>query len=78
MRVMKAIVDEGEFPRERVSELTGKGATTTAEIIKVGLKEGYIESPSEKGRLRVAFPVKVLPFYFPNLFIDLPVEKDAG
>lgn len=76
MRVMKAMVDEGEIPRERVSELTGKGATTTAEIIKVGLNEGYIESPSEKGKLRVAFPVKVLPFYFPSLFIDLPVEKD--
>jgi Fic family protein len=77
MRVVVAIIDEGEFPRERVLGLTGKGATTTAEIIKVGLKEGYIESPSEKGKLRVAFPVKVLPFYFPNLFIDLPVEKET-
>ena len=72
MRVVQTLVDEGECPRERVSAVTGKGATTTAEIIKLGLAEGYIESPSEKGRLRIAFPEKVLPFYFPNLFIDLP------
>ena len=77
MRVAKALVDEGEFPRERVCEITGKGATTAAEIIKLGLAEGYIESPSGKGKLRIAFPDKVLPFYFPNLFIDLAVEKDS-
>jgi len=72
--VMKTLVDEGECRRERVSEVTGKGATTTAEIIKLGLQEGYLESPSEKGRLHIAFPEKVLPFYFPNLFLDIPVE----
>ncbi len=73
--VVKALADEGEFPRERVRQLTGKGATTVAEIIKLGLTEGYIQSPSEKGILRIAFPTKVLPFYFPNLFIDLPVDE---
>lgn len=77
MSVVKALVDEGECSRERVSMLTGKGATTTAEIIKLGLKEGYIESPSEKGRLRIAFPGKILPFYFPNLFVDLPSEQES-
>jgi Fic family protein len=75
MRVVQTLVDEGECPRERVSAVTGKGATTTAEIIKLGLAEGYIESPSAKGRLRIAFPEKALPFYFPNLFIDLPAER---
>jgi Fic family protein len=74
MRVVRALVDEGEFARERVSEITGKGTTTAVEIIKLGLREGYIESPSAKGKLRIAFPAKVLPSYFPQLFIDLPVE----
>ena len=74
MHVVKALIDEGEFPRERVRQLTGKGATTAAAIIKLGLAEGYFQSPSEKGILRIAFPVKALPFYFPSLFIDLPVE----
>jgi Fic family protein len=77
MRVVSALVDEGEFARERVSAITGKGSTTTVEIIKLGLREGYIESPSAKGKLRIAFPAKVLPSYFPGLFIDLPVESES-
>ena len=76
MRVVCALIDEGEFARERVSMITGKGTTTAVEIIKLGLREGYIESPSEKGKLHIAFPAKVLPSYFPNLFIDLPVEPE--
>ncbi len=77
MRVVGALADEGELPRERVSAITGKGTTTAVEIIKLGLREGYIESPSAKGKLRIAFPAKVLPSYFPGLFIDLPVEAES-
>ncbi len=74
MRVARTLVDEGEIPRSRVQEITGKGATVSAEIIKMGLKEGCFETPSPKGPLRVAFPAKVHEFYFPQLFLDLPVE----
>lgn len=76
MRVVRTLVDEGEFARERVSEITGKGTTTAVEIIKLGLSEGYIETPSAKGKLRIAFPAKVLSAYFPSLFVDLPVEQE--
>lgn len=41
------------------------------------LREGDIESPSPKGKLRIAFPTNVLPSYFPGLFIDLPLETEA-
>jgi len=74
MRVARTLVDEGEIPRSRVQQITGKGATVSAEIIKLGLEEGYFETPSPKGPLRVAFPSKVHEFYFPQLFLDLPVE----
>jgi hypothetical protein len=57
-----------------VQEITGKAATVSAEIIKLGLEEGYFETPSPKGPLRPAFPAKVLEYYFPQLFLDLPVE----
>jgi len=76
MRIVKALIVDGEFPRERVIELTGKGSTTCAAIIKLGLREGCFTSPSEKGKLQVAFPANILPFYFPNLFVDLPVERE--
>lgn len=75
MRVVRALVDEGEIPRGRVPEITGKGATVSAEIIKLCLREGWAESPSDKGVLRIAFPAKVLPSYFPQLFVDLPIEE---
>lgn len=74
MRVARTLVDEGEIPRARVQEITGKAATVSAEIIKLGLDEGYFDSPSPKGPLCVAFPAKVQESYFPRLFLDLPVE----
>ena len=77
MRVVRALVDEGEIPRSRVQEITGKAATVSAEISKLGLDEGYFETPSPKGPLRVAFPAKVHEFYFPQLFLDLPVEPPS-
>jgi hypothetical protein len=77
MRVARTLVDEGEIPRARVREITGKGATVSAEIIKLGLDEGYFETPSPKGPLRVVFPAKIHEFYFPQLFLDLPVEPPA-
>ncbi|MGN6555186.1 MAG: Fic family protein, partial [Verrucomicrobiota bacterium] len=74
MRVVRTLVDEGEIPRARVQEITGKAATVSVEIIKLGLEHGYFETPSPKGPLRVAFPAKIHEFYFPQLFLDLPVE----
>ena len=78
MRVARTLVDEGEIPRARVQEITGKAATVSVEIIKLGLEQGYFETPSPKGPLRVAFPAKIHEFYFPQLFLDLPVEPPAG
>ena len=78
MRVTRTLVDEGEIPRARVQKITGKAATVSVEIIKLGLDEGYFETPSPKGPLRVAFPAKIHDFYFPQLFLDLPVELPAG
>lgn len=77
MRVVRTLIDEGEIPRTRVQEITGKGATVSAEIIKLGLREGLIESPSPKGPLQPGFPPKILEFYFPQLFVDLPADDPA-
>jgi Fic family protein len=75
MRVVRTLIDEGEIPRTRVQEITGRGATVSAEIIKLGLQEGLVDSPSPKGPLRPGFPPKILEFYFPQLFVDLPVDE---
>jgi len=79
MRLVRTLIDEGEIPRTRVQEITGKGGTVSAEIIKLGLQEGLVESPSPKGPLQPGFPSKILDFYFPQLFVDLPaVEPVRG
>jgi hypothetical protein len=41
---------------------------------RCGLREGLIESPSPKGPLQPSFPAKILEFYFPQLFVDLPAD----
>ncbi len=75
MLLVRALIDEGEIPRGRVKEITGKGATVSVEIIRLGLREGLVESPSPKGPLHPGFPSKILEFYFPQLFVDLPTEE---
>lgn len=77
MRVVRTLIDEGEIPRTRVQEITGKAGTVAAEIIKRGLAEGYFETSSPKGPLYPAFPIRVREAYFPKLFLDLPVEGTA-
>ena len=66
--IMRVLVDEGEIPRSRVREITGKGATVVAEIVKSGLEVGYFCSPSPKGVLRVAFPEGMREALFPKLY----------
>ena len=66
--IMRVLVDEGEIPRSRVREITGKGATVVAEIVKSGLEVGYFCSPSPKGLLRVAFPEQMREALFPKLY----------
>jgi Fic family protein len=77
MRVVRTLVDEGEIPRARVQEITGKAATVSAEIIRQGLDEGYFETSSPKGPLQPGFPAKLHEFYFPQMFLDLPVESSS-
>lgn len=74
MRIVRALIDEGEIPRARVQVLTGRGATVSAEIIKLGLEAGYFSTQTPKGPLRVAFPAKVHEYIFPQLFLELPSD----
>lgn len=49
MRIVRTLVDEGEISRTRVQDITGKGATLAARLIKRGLDEGYFTTPTPKG-----------------------------
>ena len=71
MKVVRALVDEGEFPRSKVQDITGRSEAYCTELIKKGLNEGLIKTPSPKGTLQITFPAKTLDSYFPRLFQDL-------
>jgi Fic family protein len=76
--IMRVLVDEGEIPRSRVREITGKGATVAAEIVRKGLEAGYFCSPSPKGVLRVAFPEQMREALFPKLYFPGVSEEGRG
>jgi hypothetical protein len=71
------LIDRGEIPRGEVQEITGKGATTCARIVKRGLEEKLFTTLSPKGALRVHFGLTLQEGLFPKLYQDLPVEGDA-
>lgn len=72
VRLLRALLIEGEIPRTRVQEIIGKKETITRDVIKLALTHHLIETRSERGKLSIAFPAKVLESYFPKLFVDLP------
>jgi hypothetical protein len=73
-RLLKALALQGETPRGAVPEILGLKGTASREVIRKALDEGLVRSTSEKSPLRIAFPNKVVEFYFPQLFTDLPVD----
>ena len=73
-RVVAALCVKGEMARGEVGGVLGLKGTAAREVIRKALAEGIIRSPSEKGALRIAFPNKVVEYYFPQLFTDLAVD----
>ena len=73
-RLLRALLWEGEIPRGRVPELLGVKGTTARDVIRQAVREELVASDSEKRPLRIAFPDKVVEYYFPGLFTDLPVD----
>jgi Fic family protein len=74
-RLVGTLCIRNEVGRGETESILGLKGTATRKVIRETLKEGLIQSPSEKGPLRIAFPIeKVTDFYFPRLFTDLPVS----
>jgi Fic family protein len=71
-RLLKAALVDGEVERGDVPVIIGKGATSASAIIQLALKAGLLESPSARGKLGLVFDSKVLDYYFPKLYLELP------
>lgn len=73
-RLLAELCIKNEIGRGEAEGILGLKGTATRAVIRKGLSEGLIQSSSEKGPLRIAFPAKVVETYFPKLFTDLPVS----
>lgn len=73
-RLLRAALTDGEVPRGRVGDTVGLRGTSARAITALALKEGLLESATEKGALSLVFSSKTLETYFPRLYQDLPIE----
>lgn len=60
---------ERSFPRGKVKEITGLKDTAAREVINLAFEDRLIQSPTPKGAISLAFPARVLDFYFPRLYV---------
>lgn len=70
--LLKVMCLQGEVARGEVPKILGLKETAARGVVRDALKDELIAAKSEKGALRIAFPNKVVEFYFPQLFKDLP------
>jgi Fic family protein len=73
-RLLKAALIEGEIERGRVGEIVGLRSTAAGKIIRLALREGLLDSQTEKGPLSLVFSAKTLESYFPQLYQPLAIE----
>jgi Fic family protein len=73
-RLLKAALIEGEIDRGRVPEIVGLRGTSARQITALGLREGLLDSQTERGPLSLVFSAKTLESYFPQLYQDLAIE----
>ncbi len=58
----------GEFPRGEAARITNTSERTARDILKSLLAAGLLRSTTEKGPVRLGFPLAVLEYYFPRLY----------
>ena len=75
-KLIQELSIKGELPRGAVPEVLGLKQTMSREVVRKALDEHLVYSESEKRPLKIAFPSKVVEYYFPSLFTDLPVDSD--
>jgi Fic family protein len=66
--VLTHVAVRGEIPRGEVAGVVAASERTGRNIIKSLLEEGLLTSESEKGKLRLGFPVAAAGYWFPDLY----------
>jgi Fic family protein len=72
VRLLCAVITEGEIPRGRIPDIVGLKSSAARLITRSCLDADLLGSATPKGAVHARFPAKVLDTYFPRLFLDLP------
>lgn len=75
--LMRDALLRGEVPRGEAARITGKPERTARRILSRLLKQELLTSDTPKGPVRLAFPARVISYYFPRLYPE-PVEQELG
>jgi hypothetical protein len=67
-RLLKAALIEGELERGRAGAILGMSDSGARVIVRLAIKEGLLDSPSDRGPLSIVFSSKTLESYFPKLY----------
>ncbi len=66
--LLREVFLNGAIQRGEASRITGKPERSARRILKNLLEKSLLTSDSPKGPVRLAFPVKVAAYYFPQLY----------
>jgi Fic family protein len=85
-KLLKALFLQGEIPRgeaRMVMGMEGQSERHARRIVSQLVREGLVRSTSHRAPLTIAFPTRVLRYYFPDIFDpsvlgEAPEENGAG
>ena len=67
-RLLRAAFMQGQVPRGQAPEILNTSETSSRRIVRQLLHDGLLASESHRAPLKVAFPVHIMPYYFPSLY----------
>ncbi len=68
--LLREALQRGEFPRGEAGRITNRSERTARDILKSLTDARLLVSDTEKGPVRLGFPVNVLEYYFPLLYSE--------
>lgn len=66
--VLRDVLVRGEVARGEVTRITGQPERSARRTLGALLDRGLLQSNTDKGPVHLAFPMHVVPYYFPRLF----------
>jgi Fic family protein len=67
-KLLRAVFMRGALPRGEAAGILNMSDRNARRIVSTLLQKGLLQSPTHRAPLTIGLPVKVLPYYFPDLY----------